>query len=123
MFATGGALDVCIEYTASEPVKRPAFGIAFYAGDGTCYTGTNTSTSGLEIEELSGRGQVRFHMDHLPFLPGLYRIRIDLHDRHMGMIDSSENAAQLRVEGGTFAAGLFAPKHEWCVEPAIEPSE
>jgi lipopolysaccharide transport system ATP-binding protein len=122
-FGTGESLDVCIEYTAAEPVKRPAFGIAFYAGDGTCYTGTNTSTSGPRIEELSGRGQVRFRMEHLPFLPGVYRIRIDLHDRHMGVIDSHENAAQLRVEGGIFAAGLFAPKHEWRVEPANGPGE
>jgi len=120
-FATGDRLEVCIEFSADEPVKRPAFGIAFYAGDGTCFTGTNTRTSGLEIDELAGTGQVRFRVDHLPFLPGLYRIRIDLHDRHMGVIDSRADAAYLRVEGGAFAAGLFALKHDWRVELAPGP--
>jgi lipopolysaccharide transport system ATP-binding protein len=117
-FATGDSLEVRIDYEAREQLKEPAVGIAFYGGDGTCYTGTNTATSGFGIDHLSGRGTLRFRMDHLPFLPGLYRVRVDLHDRHMGVIDSLPTAAHLRVTGGSFAAGLFAPAHSWALEPA-----
>ena len=119
-FATGDCLEVRIDYEAREHLKAPAVGIAFYGGDGTCYTGTNTVTSGFEIDHLEGRGTLRFRMDHLPFLPGLYRVRVDLHDRHMGVIDSLPTAAHLRVEGGSFAAGLFAPAHDWQLEAAEE---
>jgi len=35
----------------------------------------------------------------------------------MGVIDSLQNAAHLRVAGGAFAAGLFAPAHSWQHEP------
>ena len=44
-----GRLEVRIDYEAREHLKAPAVGIAFYGGDGTCYTGTNTVTSGFEI--------------------------------------------------------------------------
>jgi lipopolysaccharide transport system ATP-binding protein len=115
-FATGDSLEVQIDYEAREHLKEPAVGIAFYGGDGTCYTGTNTVTSGFGIDHLSGRGTLRFQMAHLPFLPGLYRVRVDLHDRHMGVIDSLPTAAHLRVTGGSFAAGLFAPAHSWTLE-------
>ena len=119
-FATGDELEVQIGYEAREHLKQPAFGIAFYGGDGTCYTGTNTVTSGFEIDHLAGRGTLCFRMSKLPFLPGLYRIRIDLHDRHMGVIDSLQSAAHLRVDGGAFAAGLFAPAHSWQLTPGAE---
>jgi lipopolysaccharide transport system ATP-binding protein len=115
-FRTGDALNVRIDYEASEPIERPAFGIAFYSGDGTCYMGTNTLTSGFSIDHLERSGSVNFEIGHLPFLPGIYRIRIDLHDKHMGMIDSRIDAAHLRVDGGTFGAGLFFPEHSWRLE-------
>jgi lipopolysaccharide transport system ATP-binding protein len=112
-FRTGEALSVRIDYEAREPVERPAVGIAFYAGDGSCYTGTNTTTSGFQIEKLAARGSIWFDLGHLPFLPGVYRIRVDLHDQHMGTIDSRLDAAQLRVDGGAFGAGLFSTQHRW----------
>ncbi|MFQ5416031.1 MAG: ABC transporter ATP-binding protein [Myxococcota bacterium] len=112
-FRTGEVLSVRIDYEAREPLERPAVGIAFYAGDGTCYTGTNTRTSGFEIEKLDTSGSVCFDLGHLPFLPGVYRVRVDLHDQHMGAIDSRTDAAQLRVDGGAFGAGLFSTQHRW----------
>jgi lipopolysaccharide transport system ATP-binding protein len=115
-FRTGDALEVCIDYAADALLKRPAFGVAFYGGDGTCYTGTNTATSGFEIDHIEGGGRIRFAIRHLPFLPGLYRVRVDLHDRHMGVVDSLGDAAHLRVEGGKFAAGLFCPEHTWRID-------
>lgn len=115
-FRTGDALHVRIDYDAKERLEQPCLGIAFYAGDGTCYTGTNTSLSDFEIDALEGRGHVGFRIGHLPFLPGVYRIRIDLNDRHMGLVDSLGDAARLRVSGGTYAAGLFAPDHAWEIE-------
>ena len=112
-FRTGDLLDICIDYETAVPLKQPAFGVAFYGSDGTCYTGTNTATSGFAIDHIEGRGRIHFSIGHLPFLPGVYRIRVDLHDRHMGVVDSLGDAAHLRVTGGNFAAGLFSPEHAW----------
>jgi hypothetical protein len=112
-FRTGEPLTVRVEIEADEPIDKPSVGIAFYGPDGTCFTGTNTLTSGFAIERLVGRDCVSFHLDHLPLLPAVYRIRIDLDDRHMGVIDSVGDAAWLDVVGGAFGAGSFLPAHRW----------
>jgi lipopolysaccharide transport system ATP-binding protein len=112
-FHTGDSLEVRIEFETREPIKQPGFGVAFYASDGSCLTGTNTTTSGFAIDHIDGRGSVSFTLPHLPFLPGSYRLRVDLHDRHMGVIDSLADAAHLEVSGGRFSAGVFATDHAW----------
>jgi len=112
-FETAEALIVRVEFDACQTVEDPAVGIAFYGGDGTCLVGMNTRISGFPIDAFEREGSIDFEMGHLPFLPGSYRIRIDLHDRHMGVIDSWTDAARLRVDGGSFAAGVFSPQHVW----------
>jgi hypothetical protein len=115
-FQTGGSLKVEVSFETYATIENAAFGIAFYSGDGDCLTGANTAIDGFEIEKLASTGSARFEIGHIPFLPGIYRIRIDLHDRHMGVIDSRVDAAILRVEGGRFVAGLFSTEHRWQVE-------
>ena len=113
VFRTGDALTVRIDLEAKERIEKPSIGIAFYGGDGTCFTGTNTANSGFPIESIEGRECIEFQLEHLPLLPGVYRIRIDLHDKHMGMLDSRTEATWLHVGGGAFGAGSFLPKHCW----------
>jgi len=115
-FETGERLDVRIDFEADERVERPEFGVAFYSGDGTCYAGINTAVSGFRIEHLERSGSVHFELPHLGFLPGVYRLRVDLHDRHIGILDSQGDAAVLRVDGGIFGIGLFSPEHAWRIE-------
>jgi len=115
-FRTGDPLRVEVRFETDAAIESAAFGIAFYSGDGDCLTGANTAIDGLEIEKLAGTGSAWFEIGHIPFLPGIYRVRIDLHDRHMGVIDSRVDAAILRVEGGRFVAGLFSTEHRWRVE-------
>ena len=102
-----------VRTTSAERFEKPSIGIAFYGGDGTCFTGTNTANSGFPIESIEGRECIEFQLEHLPLLPGVYRIRIDLHDKHMGMLDSRTEATWLNVGGGAFGAGSFLPKHRW----------
>jgi len=115
-FRTGGSLKVEVNFETYAAIENAAFGIAVYSSDGDCLTGSNTAIDGLEIEKLASTGLACFEIGHIPFLPGIYRIRIDLHDRHMGVIDSQVDAATLRVEGGRFVAGLFSTEHRWRVE-------
>ncbi len=115
-FETGGSLMIEIGFEAFASIENAAFGVAFYGSDGSCLTGSNTSIDGLVVAKLDGTGSIYFEIAHLPFLPGNYRIRIDLHDKHMGVIDSRLDAAILRVEGGRFGTGLFSTDHRWRVE-------
>jgi len=112
-FHTGQALTVRIDYEAFEPIAKPCFGIAFLTGDGSVYTGTNTAVSGFPIDAIDGRGSVSFALRHLPFVPGLYRIRIALRDGQLASCIAERDVGTLRVEGGRFGAGLFHPEHEW----------
>lgn len=115
-YRVGDPLTVNVDYALERPLEEPAIGIAFYAADGSCVTGTNTRTSGFVVERLEGKGRLSFWIRHLPFLPGLYRVRVDIHDKHMGTVESREDAAWLRVEGGRFGAGVLQLDHAWRIE-------
>jgi hypothetical protein len=109
-------LKVEVSFETYAAIENAAFGIAFYSGDGDCLTGANTAIDGVKIEKLASTGSACFEIGHIPFLAGIYRVRIDLHDGNMGVIDSQVDAAILRVDGGQFGAGLFVTEHRWRVE-------
>jgi lipopolysaccharide transport system ATP-binding protein len=115
-FQTGDSLKVEVRFETYAAIENAAFGIAFYSGDGDCLTGANTMIDGVKIEKLASTGSACFEIGHIPFLPGIYRVRIDLHDENMGVIDSQIDAAFLQVDGGRFVAGLIATEHRWRVE-------
>lgn len=113
IFKTGDPLIIKIDYIAHQKIESLSFGIAIYGSDGICYLGTNTDADGVEIDSIEGQGSVYYKMRFLPLLSGIFRVRVDIADKYMGMLDSDTDAACIRVHGGKFGIGMFNPEHSW----------
>jgi lipopolysaccharide transport system ATP-binding protein len=79
-FASGEPLCVEMHYKAHKRIKSPVFGMAFHAGDGTWINGSNTMTSGQEIDWVQGKGKVTYCIDSLPLLQGSYLFTAVVYD-------------------------------------------
>lgn len=92
IFETGQPFILRMDYLVHKPVSKAIFGMAIHRQDGLHLTGPNTSHSGLELPELTGKGTIVFHTKALPLLEGLYHVSVavvneddsetfDYHDR------------------------------------------
>jgi lipopolysaccharide transport system ATP-binding protein len=112
-FVTDEPLIIEINYVAHQIVENPSFGFYINGGDGLCYVGTNTLIDRYSIENISGYGKIYYKIEHLPLLPGIYKIRVDIWDNNMGMTDKKNDAAYLHVTGGNFSPGMFSVNGTW----------
>ena len=118
---TGETLTIAFDYRAAAPVSRPVFGLAVYHEDGTHLTGPNTRTGGLAVPDVSGEGEVRYTIEHLPLLPGRYVVSVSAYDYHLvEPLDHRERVATFTVtEGGTLERfGKVTLGGSWRLLPA-----
>jgi hypothetical protein len=71
-FATGEPMCVEMHYTAHKRIKNPVFGMAFHSSDGAWINGSNTSSSGCDIDWVEGQGRVTYFVERLPLMEGSY---------------------------------------------------
>jgi len=80
VFATGEPLQVRMRYIAHKRVRQPVFGMAFHSGDGAWINGSNTMTSGQDVDWVEGAGEVTYCVDSLPLLQGSYLFTAVIYD-------------------------------------------
>ena len=112
-FRTGDTLIIQINYLVDKTVELPSFGVHIYSSEGLCYSSSSTSASGVDIEFIRGNGSIYFVIDQLPLISGIYRVRVDIWDRNMVMLDKVNEAAYINVRGGYFSNGLIYMPHKW----------
>ncbi|MBF0217698.1 MAG: ABC transporter ATP-binding protein [Candidatus Omnitrophica bacterium] len=113
-FATGETINAQISFVSEKRIDNPVFGIQVMGMDGIFYFGTNTKISGFHIDHVEGKGTVSIKLFDNGLKPGLYRLRVDMHDRHMGTVDLVNDAAYFSVKGGAFVGdAMFYNRHEW----------
>ena len=83
-FQTGDTMVITMSFRVNRPVKRAVFGCGFFRMEGTFLSGVNHLWS-LDPQILpplhvGDEGRVRCVIDHLPFLPGKYRISLYCYD-------------------------------------------
>jgi hypothetical protein len=121
IFQTGEKLLLVMEYWAHERISSPIFGIAIHRQDGAHVTGPNTSTDGLALPDIEGRGKITFVIDDLPLLEGLYHFSVAIvnHD-DTEMYDYHDRLYPFRVvnyEGIREKYGLVTLHGEWRLNP------
>jgi lipopolysaccharide transport system ATP-binding protein len=79
-YTTGEPLQVRMRYFARKRVKNPVFGMAFHSSQGAWINGSNTDTSGYDIDWVEGRGSVTYYLDSLPLLEGSYLFTATAYD-------------------------------------------
>jgi ABC-type polysaccharide/polyol phosphate transport system ATPase subunit len=122
-FRTGEAMTVEIRYVAHQPVAEPEFGLAIYRQDGVHVNGPNNRTGNLSIPLVEGPGVVRYRVEQLPLLPGLYRVTAAVHDSQVARAyDFHEQAYPFRVVSGDSQEneGLILFPAQWQWQPMVE---
>ncbi len=77
---SGEALRVEIDYTASQPVSEPIFGVAITRPDDlVCYDSSNQTA--LKLGVLQGQGQVAVTFERLDLIGGPYFIDVGVYER------------------------------------------
>jgi ABC-type polysaccharide/polyol phosphate transport system ATPase subunit len=125
VFETGDPFEVGVEYHAPGPLRDARFTVGFVREDGVVAYSTSTDDEVMRAVDLPARGEMRFRVDSLPLLGGLFRASVIIAD-----IETEEpytvleRAFPFRVRNlGAREAGVVAVPHEWILPAAAESSK
>jgi hypothetical protein len=97
-FNAGESLTVEMHYHANRPIRDPEFGVAIHRNDNVHVSGSNNRMDGHLIPLIEGDGVVRFRMDRLPLLSGVYSLTAAVHDGlRSHAYDYHEKAYRFRI--------------------------
>ena len=115
-FITNEPMTIRIRYKAATRVERPVFGLALYSDKGVHINGPNTRLGGCDIPFVEGEGEVHYHIEHLPLLPGVYHLTVSVHDYNfIYTYDHHERLYSFRVQRGDVKEiyGIFYIPSQW----------
>jgi ABC-type polysaccharide/polyol phosphate transport system ATPase subunit len=119
VFQSGDALTVRIRVHAAHPVADFVFGVAIFNAEGICCYGTNTHIEGASPRQLSGDGQVEFHVDRLDLNAGAYKLDVAVHRENGTPYDYHRLLHTFRVTSPLKEVGIFRPPHRWLFSGGI----
>jgi ABC-type polysaccharide/polyol phosphate transport system ATPase subunit len=116
--ASGGALNVTVNYEAATPVGPSVFGFAISDEGGRLVHGSNTQLERFEIARLAGRGSVRLRLPSLPLAAGTYFFSFSVHSAdHAVNYHRLDHAFALGIESDKRYEGVCDLPSEWAMEP------
>jgi lipopolysaccharide transport system ATP-binding protein len=112
--ASGEGLCIDLEFFASQPIDQPIFGVTITREDGYICYDTNTSTAGLTLPSLSGRGRVTLHLDRLDLIGGSYFVDVGVYERDWTYAyDYHWHVYPFQVSAPDGEKGIIRPPHRW----------
>lgn len=111
---TGDPMLACIDFAARERLEDVVFEILFVTTDGSVAAELSTGTSGERMDLQPGSGELRFSLDELGLLPGIYYATVAV--KHRGAADAVHRlyrSAVLRVDPGKAVRGVFYQPNRW----------
>lgn len=110
VFRTGEPMTACIRYCAHRRIDNPVFGVAIHRSDGLHVNGPNTRLAGYPIEYIEGEGEIRYAIEALPLLEGIYQFSatcydyacVHPYDHHHRMYTFRVQRGAVREEFGVF---------------------
>jgi ABC-type polysaccharide/polyol phosphate transport system ATPase subunit len=120
VFQSGDALEIRLKTRAHQPLKDFVFGIGLFNADGFCCYGTNTNIEELEPAEISGDGEMRFHVPQIDLVEGTYKIDVAVHRLDGYPYDYHRLLYTFRVKSRTKDVGVYRPRHNWTFTPNIQ---
>lgn len=101
IFKRGEPLKIRIIFEAKENLKNPHFAIEFATGDGVEISVATTRDHCINVEEISGGGEIVYCIDSLPFNIGKYWISIGCwHATGHVAYDHHDKMYQILIEDG-----------------------
>lgn len=118
-FLTGEVLEVELHFSSDEVIEEPVFGLAIHNQNGQHVTGPNTRFGGLEIGAVQGEGTVKYRVDALPLLEGVYDLSVSAHHKDdVEMYDYQDRLYTFRVYPGKTLErfGTVSLGGSWAIE-------
>ncbi len=119
VFQSGEAIHVRLKVIAHQPTEDFVFGFGLFNADGICCYGTNTNIESLEPFELSGEGEINFHISRLDLVEGTYKIDVAAHKLDGYPYDYHRLLYTFRVKSRAKDVGIYRPEHGWSFSPNI----
>lgn len=122
VFQLGRPMTVEMHYRANQPVREPVFGLSFFRPDGTFISGPDNHLAGLELDNVTGEGVIRYCLPELALSPATYYLTAAVYDKSGNIpYDHHEKAYRFRVvaDNANEYKGLVQfPSHwEWITTP------
>ena len=114
-FQPGQKFKIRVTVEARTPIPQPVIGLAFYASDGTCLYGHNTSIDHWEAGELHGVAEFEVDYDSVHLYPGRYLVSFAVQDAFFTHDYLYEDRAYSFTVDGTVAPGIGVVQwpHRW----------
>lgn len=115
--ASGDPLSVEIEYSCPTPIESPIFEIEITKEDYlSCYH-SSTSTNGITLPTLEGRGKITLQFERLDLIGDTYYFDIGVYRKDWSYAyDYHWHVYPLRVQAADNEKGVLRPPHRWIIE-------
>jgi len=116
---SGDPLQVEIEYTASNSIPEPIFGVTISQEDGQICYDTSTDLDGHRLPTVHGPGQITFHIERLDLIGGQYYVDVGVYEREWAYAyDYHWHVYPLIVRSTGGKKGILRPPHRWEMDGA-----
>ena len=119
VFQSGEPAEIRFRVHAHQPVGDFVFGVAIFNSEGVCCYGTNTHIEGARPGELQGDAEVRFSIDSLDLVDGIYTVDVAAHRENGAPYDYHRRLYTMRVVSRIKDIGVFRPRHRWSFDGGV----
>lgn len=111
----GESADIEIYYKVNKPLEEYIFGMGFYTLEGLCLYGSNTQLDKIKVRPSKNEGIVKYHINSLPLLTGIYGLNVAVVDENGTPMDFIRNYCNFNVVSEDRSTGMLSVEHEWIV--------
>lgn len=111
----GESADIEIYYKVNKPLREYVFGMGFYTLEGLCLYGSNTQLDDIKVNHTTNEGVVKYHIDSMPLLTGIYGLNVAVVDENGTPMDFIRNYFNFNVVSDDRATGMITVNHQWII--------
>lgn len=111
----GESADIEIYYKVNKPLEEYIFGMGFYTLEGLCLYGSNTQLDKIKVRHSKNEGIVKYHINSLPLLTGIYGLNVAVVDENGTPMDFIRNYCNFNVVSEDRSTGMLSVEHEWII--------
>lgn len=104
--ATGEVLPIRTTFLTERPIEGGRLAINVHDQDGTYVYGTDSRKLGIDLETVSGEGEMRFEFNPLKFRDGNYGVRVAFLDHRDRVLSEQEQFFHVSGPTASPASGL-----------------
>ena len=113
VFTSGEPVSIQVDYLQHQKVDDIIFGIGIFSQEGTeCY-GTNTDIDNFQVDSLKRTGSLRFNMEELLLVEGMYTLNVAAHAEDGRAYDYQKRRYDFEVVSEMKDVGVCRLKHTW----------